>query len=73
MRLCESLQSFDRDITKLEWIEIWRWIRVTRKQLANQEKEMIALLKEDLPEYIRSDILYKLINPPLLIHSRQHL
>ena len=57
-----------RTITKVEWYECWRWLRVCRKKLKEQlDKEVEMLRKDDLPKHIRDDIASKIINPPLLL------
>ena len=65
--------KFPRTITRKEWRDIWRWKRVTEKQLAIEARAQIESLHyygTTMPRHIRDEMLDNIINPPLLIHSR---
>jgi hypothetical protein len=72
-QLYEYLPSFERTITRKEWKQIWGWIRKTKKELAEAETYRVELLRQDIPQHLKSHIIDELTYPPLIIHPRQKL
>lgn len=71
MILVFNPSRLSRSITRKEWNEIWRWKRVTEKQLKKSIEEQIGLLVAygtTMPEYVRKDMIDVVVNPPLLIY-----
>ena len=68
--------KFPRTISRAEWREIWRWKRVVEKRLAEEMQKQSAALgafgSVMLPE-ARSEMIDKIVNPPLLVHNRMDL
>lgn len=72
MILVFNPERLSRSINRKEWKEIWRWKRVTEKQLAKSVEEQIGLLVAygtTMPEYMRKDMIDVIVNPPLCIYS----
>lgn len=70
------LSKFPRTINRKQWREIWRWKRLTQKQLAvevSKQLEMLGAYGSTTPDYIRQDMLDNMINPPLLVHDRMDI
>lgn len=68
--------KFPRTIDKIEWKEIWRWKRMTQKKLIEEmEKHRLNLsvYGSTMPDYIKVDLIDKMLYPPLLIHGKQTL
>lgn len=60
-----------RSINRKGWKEIWRWKRVTEKQLAKSIEEQIWLLVAygtTMPEYMRKDMIDVIVNPPICMY-----
>lgn len=71
MILVFNPSRLSRSINRKEWKEIWRWKRVTEKQLAKSVEEQIGLLVAygtTMPEYMRKDMIDVIVNPPLLMY-----
>jgi len=68
-----NLAKFPRTITRDEWKEIWRWKRVTEKQLAIEMEKQWAnfvALGATYPE-LKERIIDEFIRPPIIVHDRQ--
>lgn len=68
--------KFPRTIGRAEWREIWRWKRETQKRLiaeAVKQQENLAIYGTTMPDYVRCDIIERMIRPPLLIHDKQDI
>lgn len=71
MMLVFNPERLSRSITRDEWRDIWRWKRVTEKQLRKSVEEQIGLLVaygNNMPQKIRRDIIDVVVNPPLLMY-----
>lgn len=71
MILVFNPSRLSRSITRKEWKDIWRWKRVTEKQLKKSVEEQIGLLiayGATMPDGLRRDIIDVVTNPPLLIY-----
>lgn len=70
MELVFDYRRIPRSTTRAEWIEIWRWKRVTQHQLKRSLAEQIALLvtHQNMPSTIRADMIDCIVNPPLVIY-----
>lgn len=71
MLLVFNPERLSRSINRKEWKEIWRWKRVTEKQLAKSISEKIQLLATygtTMPEYMRKDMVDVIVNPPVLMY-----
>lgn len=71
MILVFNPERLSRSINRKEWKDIWRWKRVTEKQLAKSISEQIQLLGAygtTMPEYMRKDMIDRLIHPPVCIY-----
>lgn len=71
MLLVFNPERLSRSINRKEWKEIWRWKRVTEKQLKRSIEEQIGLLVaygSTMPQYIRKDMVDVVVNPPLLVY-----
>lgn len=71
MILVFNPSRLSRSITRKEWKEIWRWKRVTERQLAKSISEQIQLLATygtTMPEYMRKDMIDAIVNPPVCIY-----
>lgn len=74
MEVYFNLQGFPRTLSRTEWRDIWRWKRVAKKQVEDNNAVLADTLRNSkLPEYIKRDIIDKLVFPPLLIHDKQRL
>lgn len=74
MKLYFNLQGFPRTIGREEWRSIWQWKRLETQRLRFEEAEIIRALKRtDIHPNIRTDLIDRIINPPLLIHDKQSL
>lgn len=59
-----------RTITRKEWYDCWRWLRITRKKLAEQleqERMMLSVYGTTMLPEAKRDLMEKMINPPLLL------
>lgn len=71
MILVFNPSRLSRSITRKEWNEIWRWKRVTERQLARSISEQMQLLGAygtTMPEYMRKDMIDTIVNPPVCIY-----
>lgn len=69
-------QLFPRTTTKKEWIDIWRWKRVTQNKLREEMDKAMLNYKANSniwPEHTKQDFINSIVNPPLLIHDKQQL
>jgi hypothetical protein len=74
MQVLFHLQSFPRNLTKIEWKEIWRWKRLAVKRCLDADREKIALLQDHrLPKHIKRDLIEELTYPPILVHGKMKL
>jgi hypothetical protein len=66
--------KFPRTIGRDEWRKIWRWKRETQKTLnieLEKQRENLATFGTTMPNYVRRDVIERMIYPPLLIHDKQ--
>lgn len=76
LKLLFVLSKFPRTIGRKEWKEIWRWKRVTEKELKKHEAEMLERMRNFAafgtthPEMYQ-DMIERIINPPITFHDKQ--
>lgn len=76
LQLYFNPSKFPRTINRKEWKEIWRWKRVTEKDLDKHCQKMydnFAVYGSTWPDRMRDDFLDEMINPPLVSHDKQGL
>lgn len=59
-----------RTLTREQWKECYRWVRITRKRLREElqkQQQFLATYGTTMPQIIKNDILDKMVNPPLLL------
>jgi hypothetical protein len=67
-------EQFPRTIGRDEWKEIWRWKRVTERELtkaAEQQRNDFITYGSTWPTAVRERIINEMINPPVVIHDKQ--
>ncbi len=80
MRLAFSQGKIPRSTTREQWLAMWRWKRITERELRKHEDEMLDLLREQTTNLsifgntesehvakMRRDLIDRIVNPPLLI------
>lgn len=71
MLLVFNPERLSRSINRKEWKEIWRWKRVTERQLKKSLGEQIGLLVAygtTMPEHMRKYMVDVVVNPSLLMY-----
>lgn len=64
------MEKVPRTVGRKEWYEIYRKVRVQRKECRTQESRLQELLREkgkEMHPRIRRDIMDSLIYPPLIL------
>lgn len=67
MILVFNPEHLSRSINRKEWKEMWRWKRVTEKQLKKSIEEQFGLLVA-YGTTMRKDMIDVITNPPLLMY-----
>lgn len=68
--------KFSRSTTRAQWREIDRWRRVMQKKLGEETQRQIndfVVFGSTMLPRAREDLLYRMTNPPLLVHDKQKL